>query len=267
MQNQLIIPTAEPFFFPGDETGCLLVHGFTGTPKEMHWMGEYLSNRAGHTVLAVRLAGHATSIEDMKRTHWQDWLASVEDGLHLLNGICERVFVIGLSMGGALALLAAAHYPLAGVIAMATPYQLPKDWRLNFVGIIRIFQPEIAKGAPDWRNPDAARDHVSYRTNPTIAVGELNKLLAQLRAALPNIRIPALLMHSRLDAAVPPANMEHIYAALGTTDKRMIWLENSGHVITREPEHQTVFKAAADFIHRLTHSKPQEKHRLHAARD
>ena len=96
--SRLILPTAEPFFLPGDDTGCLLVHGFTGTPKEMRWLGEYL-NAAGRSVLGVRLAGHATSLDDMARTRWQDWLASVEDGIGLLSGVTKRIFVLGLSMG------------------------------------------------------------------------------------------------------------------------------------------------------------------------
>jgi carboxylesterase len=55
----VIVPSTEPFFFPGDEVGCLLIHVFTGAPKELRWMGEYLAEK-GRTVLAVRLAGHAT---------------------------------------------------------------------------------------------------------------------------------------------------------------------------------------------------------------
>ena len=51
-----IMPGAEPFYFSGDRTGCLLIHGFTGTPNEMRWLGTQLST-AGHTVLGVRLAG------------------------------------------------------------------------------------------------------------------------------------------------------------------------------------------------------------------
>ncbi len=58
MKHPRIISGAEPFFFPAGQTGCLLVHGLTGTPKEMYWMGEYLSAH-GITVLGVRLAGHA----------------------------------------------------------------------------------------------------------------------------------------------------------------------------------------------------------------
>ena len=80
-----IIPGAEPFFFPGGSTGCLLVHGFTGTPKEMRAMGEYLHQR-GFSVLGVRLTGHATRPEDLQRARWQDWLLSVEDGWQLLKG-------------------------------------------------------------------------------------------------------------------------------------------------------------------------------------
>ena len=64
-----IIPTAEPFFLPGQpgKPGCLLIHGFTGAPKEMRWMGEYLSREAGFPCLGVRLAGHATQPADMIR--------------------------------------------------------------------------------------------------------------------------------------------------------------------------------------------------------
>ena len=75
-----IIPTAEPFFFPGAgkiaRTGCLVTHGFTGTPKEMRWLGKYL-NKDGCTVCGIRLAGHATQPEDMIRSRFSDWLLSM----------------------------------------------------------------------------------------------------------------------------------------------------------------------------------------------
>ena len=235
---------------PGDDTGCLLVHGFTGTPKEMRWLGEYL-NAAGRSVLGVRLAGHATSLDDMARTRWQDWLASVEDGLGLPSGVTTRIFVLGLSMRGVPSLPAGARYPVAGVVAMSTPYQMQPDWRLRFVRPISAVMPRVDKGAPDWRNPDAARDHVDYPYYPTRSVGELNSLLAEMRAALPSVRVPVLLVHSRQDTGVPPANMENIYARLGSSDKTMLWVENSGHVIIREPEREKIFEAALQFITRV----------------
>ena len=88
-------------------------------------MGEYLSKK-GFTVLGVRLAGHATYPEDMRRSSWRDWIASVEDGITLLRGVCpQTVYTIGLSMGGALSLIAASRYPIDGAVAISTPYDMP----------------------------------------------------------------------------------------------------------------------------------------------
>ncbi len=243
------IPSAEPFFLPAGRTGCLLLHGLTGAPKEMRWMGDHLcANQV--TVLGMRLAGHATSPAALERTRWQDWLASVEDGYNLLRECCEAVFVCGLSLGGTLALYSASFLPVRGVIAMSSPYQLPRDWRLNFVRLLRRIQPRVEKGAPDWHNPDAAAGHVEYPYYPTAAIAELRDLLGEFRAALPQVNVPVLLVHSRQDRGVAPANMEKIHAALGSREKHMLWVENSGHVIPREPDRAVVFSAALDFIRR-----------------
>src|SRR5690242_1181338 len=132
-----IIPTAEPFFFLGDSSkpACLLIHGFTGTPKEMRWMGEFL-NQQGYTCLGIRLAGHATDPEDMIRSRWSDWAASVEDGYQILRGVSDTIFLIGLSMGGSLSLLMSTRLNVKGVVAMSTPYKLPDDPRLRYLDLI-----------------------------------------------------------------------------------------------------------------------------------
>jgi carboxylesterase len=252
MKYPLLIPTAEPFFFPGGPTGCLLIHGFTGAPKEMRWLGEYLAAQ-GHTVLGVRLAAHATRPEDMIRARWPDWVASVEDGWHILNGCTERVVVMGLSMGGVLSLLLSAHFPVAGIVAMATPHHLPADPRLAFIKPLSLLQPFRPKGPPDWYDEQAYRDHVSYPADPMRSYAELRDLLAEMRAALPKVTAPALLIYSHQDQAVTEAegHMQAIYAALGSQDKQFLWIENSSHVITRDAQRQVVFQAAGDFVNRI----------------
>lgn len=253
-----IIPTAEPFYFPGGSTGCLLVHGFTGTPKEMRWMGEYLSAR-GYSVLGIRLFAHATKPEDMQRARWHDWLASVEDGLHILSGVTERIFIIGLSMGGALSLLTAARFSPAGVIAMSTPYSLTDDLRLRFVKFLSRFMPEIPKGDEDWSDKTAGVDHVAYPHYPTRAIAELRDLLSAMRTSLPSIHSPVLLMHARCDTAgggFDPDSMQKIYDNVGSPDKKMIWIENSGHVISRDASKDLVFASANKFIKQVTN--PQD---------
>jgi carboxylesterase len=257
MVSSFIIPTAEPFFFPGDQTGCLLVHGFTGTPKEMRWLGEYLAER-GRTVLGIRLAGHATRPEDLLRVRWQDWLASVEDGWHILTGCTRRIFVIGLSMGGILALRFAAQYPVAGVIAMSTLHHLPADPRLPYIRLLSKVQPRIDKGASDWHDPEAERVQVSYPDYPTRAMAELNDLLAEMRAALPQVSAPTLLIYSRDDGAVLPedGHADLIYQVLGSAHKSLLWVEGSGHVITRDAARTVVFQHVSQFVDQITSDQP-----------
>ncbi|MBI1855137.1 MAG: alpha/beta fold hydrolase [Chloroflexi bacterium] len=253
-----IIPTAEPFFLPGSKTGCLLIHGFTGAPKEMRWMGEYLADK-GYSVLGVRLAGHATRPEDMIRSNWSDWTASVEDGFHLLRGCTERVYLVGLSMGGVLSLLMSTRLDVQGVVAMSTPYQLADDWRLNYTEWLYKLQPYLPKGkeppGSGWFDQESWKDHVSYPQNPVRSLGQLNQLLAEMRAALPKVNVPALLIHSKDDGYVLPENLENIYASLGTSDKTKIYITGSGHVVTRDAARNQVFEAAYQFIHRIEESK------------
>ncbi|MCL4530841.1 MAG: alpha/beta fold hydrolase [Chloroflexi bacterium] len=249
-----IIPTAEPFFFPGNRTGCLLVHGFTGAPKEMRWVGEYLASK-GFSVLGVRLAGHATKPEDMIRSNWTDWTASVEDGFHLLRGVADHIYLVGLSMGAVLSLLMSTRLDVKGVVVMSTPYKLVDDWRLNYIDLLSKFIPYLPKGnyppGAGWFDQESWKDHVSYPQNPVRSLGQLNRLLAEMRAALPKVNVPVLLIHSKDDGYVLPENLENIYASLGASDKTKIYITGSGHVVTRDAARNQVFEAAYEFIRRV----------------
>ena len=221
-------------------------------------MGENL-NQQGYTCLGVRLPGHATVPEDMIASRWTDWTASIEDAYSLLRSVSEHIFFAGLSMGGVLSLLMSTRLKVCGVIAMSTPYKLRDDPRLPYAGLISRFIPFMPKSndAPGsgWFEKDAWKDHVSYPQNPIRSVGELNKLLGEMRAALPKVNVPVLLIHSRDDTYVLSENMEWIDAALvNVSDKTKLYVTGSGHVVTRDAARLDVFRAAADFIERVESS-------------
>jgi carboxylesterase len=252
------IPTAEPYFFPGTRgnarTGCLVIHGFTGAPKEVRGLGEYL-NRQGYTVCGIRLTGHATKPEDMIRARWQDWLLSVEDGYNLMRNCTDQVFFLGLSMGGVLALTAGSMFPVRGVVAMSTPYDVPVSiplWLVRGLSYIKPYLPKGKNPGSGWFDLDARRQHVSYPMNPLRSGVELKCLLEQMHAALPKITAPVLLIHSRDDDYVLKDSMQLIYDQLTTPDKLMLWVSGGGHVITEEPTREAVFQAAGEFIGRVT---------------
>ncbi len=252
-----IMPQAEPFFLPGQganrKIGCLLIHGFTGAPTEMRWLGEDLQKR-GYNVLGVRLAGHGTQPQDMVRSRWGDWVASVEDGWHLLKDQTDRIFVIGLSMGGVLGLQLAARCPVAGVVAMSIPYQFPNPVALRFKTILPLISkimPMQTKAEGGWVDLEAAASHISYPQNPVRSAHELIKLIANMRQQLPQVQAPTLVIHSKNDLYVNPTNADQLYQDLQCSDKRQAWVERSGHVITRDCDREQVFQVIADFIQSL----------------
>ena len=247
MNNHRILPGAEPFFFPGGPVGCLLVHGFTGTPKEMRLLGEYLASQ-GYTVLGIRLAGHATRIEDMNHTKWEDWLTSVEDGINLLRSCTKELYVCGLSMGGILTLLSAARNQLDGAIALSTPFALPHDWKLNFIDFIKRIIPVVAKDEDEWHNPHLGEGHLSYAQYPTYGIAELAKLLSVTHHSLSNITCPVLLINSQDDKTVPTDHITQYYDLIPSETKEKIMIKDSGHIITCDSERRFVFDSINKFI-------------------
>jgi carboxylesterase len=247
----------QPFFLPGGRTGCLLLHGFTGTPNEMRWMGDYLSGR-GFTVLAPRIFAHGTQLSDMYRARWKDWVASAEDGYHLLKGSCEKIAIVGLSMGGALSLYLGSYLPVSGIVAMAAPYRIhdPMVRRLRpILPLISLVYKSRAKGPSGIYDPMAEQAHVDYEGYPVRGGYELQELLTEIRSSLPQLKKPILLINSTLDEAVPPENAQAIYEAVSSTDKEIRMVEQGGHVIPRDLARQTAFSAAGDFIQRVASEK------------
>jgi carboxylesterase len=258
-----IIPTTEPFLLVGESNkpACLLIHGFTSTPKELRGLGEFL-NRHGYTCLGIRLTGHATQPEDMIRSNYTDWTASVEDGYNLLQTFTDRIILVGLSMGGVLTLLMSTRLEVIGTVAMSTPYKLQDDPRLRHIDLIAKTVPFMPKGdgvpGSGWFDKEAWKDHISYPQNPVRSIGQLNKLLGEMRSALPDLRVPVLLIHSKDDDYVLPGNMELIFADLiNAPDKTKLYVTGSGHVITRDAARQQVFQYVLDFIQRIGSSRVQ----------
>lgn len=253
-----IMPGAEPYFMPGGEVGCLLLHGFTGTPFEMRELGEFLAEK-GYSVLAPRLFAHATRVQDMVRARWKDWVASAEDGYHLLRGICSRVIVMGLSMGGALSLYLSSYLPISGVVAMSTPHVIPNRLANRFrplLPTLSLFWRYHRKGSSDWRDLEAEALHIDYDRYPVRGGPEVDDLLSAMRTGLTQLHMPVLLIFSKGDLTVTAEHAHAIHQAIPAQDKQLLWVQNSGHVVCRDAERQVIFEAAAEFAQKLTGITP-----------
>src|SRR5699024_9321093 len=90
MESSQIQKEAKAFYFPGNKTGVLVIHGFTGTTQSMYEYGETLANE-GYTVLAPRLIGHGTFPEQMEMASYLDWIKDVESGLEKIDRKSTRL--------------------------------------------------------------------------------------------------------------------------------------------------------------------------------
>jgi carboxylesterase len=238
--------------------GCLLIHGFTSAPQEMRGLGEHLAGR-GHSVLGLRLPGHATRPAAMTTTRWQDWLAALEDGCSLLQAMADQVVAIGLSLGGVLSMLLSSTKPLVGVVAMGTPFDVPPQPRIRFLRLLlpplRLLSPilrYIPKPPPrDYKDREAAKAHLSYPIFPVRGIIEIDRLLRVFSGLLPKMTLPVLMLHAREDGGVSPENAKAIFARLGSQEKDLIWIEGSGHVVTVEPAREQVFALTAEFVEKV----------------
>ena len=253
MTAPLLVPGGEPFLLPGGATGCLLVHGFTAMPAEMRLLGDDLA-AAGHTVLGVRLAGHGTDPVDLVRTRRRDWLATAADGLAVLAGLTERVVLVGQSLGGLVVLTAAARFPAAGVVAISTPYAVPAGRRpLRPSRVV----PKDGVAAHPQLGLRREADYPAYAAAPPRIGREIRELAREMRAALPTLDVPALLVSSSTDPWFPAAEHARRIAA-DLPGARLLVLDGPGHSIVLDPDRAEAFAAIREFVASIAGGVPQD---------
>ena len=110
-----VMPGCEPYSSPGSSMGVLVLHGFTGNPYSMRPLAERCA-QAGYSVELPRLPGHGTSLEDLVPRRWPDLVEAAFAAFDELAARCDKVAVVGLSVGGGLTALIAEERPVAGCV-------------------------------------------------------------------------------------------------------------------------------------------------------
>ncbi|MBN1658868.1 MAG: alpha/beta fold hydrolase [Anaerolineae bacterium] len=235
--------------------GVLLIHGYTGSVAETRPMGEYLAAR-GLTVRCPLLPGHGTTPEDLQSIYWREWTDEVEASLADLRAHSGQVFIGGLSLGSLLTLWLGAHHPeVAGLIAMAPAVKVS-----NRLMPLTVAARHVLKRNPmgamedDLVDPEGAGRQWSYDELPLWGAGEVYLLQRVVMRALPSIRLPILIFQGRRDVHCAPDAAQILHDKIGSTDKRIVWLETSGHNILVDAERQFVWEESYRWIaQRATH--------------
>ncbi|HEY9525229.1 MAG TPA: alpha/beta fold hydrolase [Thermopolyspora sp.] len=240
-----LMPGAEPYHHDGGQVGVLLCHGFTSTPQSLRPWAEFLA-RAGMTVTLPRLPGHGTTWQEMSHTRWEDWYAELERAFVALRGTSAEVFVMGLSLGGCMALrLAEVHGADVRGLVIANPSLTVDAPLLHIAPLLKYVIPSVRGVAGDIKKPGVTE--VAYARTPVRAAASLPRLWALVRSELGKVTQPVLAYHSPEDHVVKPASIRILRETLG---ENLIVRDcaDSFHVATLDNDAETIFQGSLDFI-------------------
>ena len=232
----------------GRGPAVLCLHGLTGTPYEVRPPAELLATQ-GFACLGPLLPGHGTTPHELNETPRADWVRAALAGYDELAQTHERVYVVGLSLGGLLGLVIAARRPIAGAVILAAPLDLGLAVRFCVPWLASLVA-SIPK-TPGIVDDEARARHPGYDRMPLRAVRELLHLQHEVLELLGSIEAPLALIYSRSDNTVRERDGERIAKAVRSPVCDLHYLQESGHVMPVDLEGETVARRISDFFRRL----------------
>ncbi len=246
-----VVKEALPLNLEGNSSkAVLIIHGFTGYTGEFYPLARKL-NELGYTVSLPRLPGHGTNRKDFMTTGWRDWLLHVEDCYRDLSALYEDVSLVGLSMGGVLALILASRYSPRRTVLLAPAMAVRNRlfYLTPFLG--RLIGPLKKNWEPE---PDASEDRkILGQEYWTVDIprqaAHLRKLQKIAQKEMKAVKSPLLLLLSETDESVPLEAGRVIKAGLDASCPLMeVRLKNSHHVLITGEEKEDVLQMTADWL-------------------
>jgi len=254
------------FFLEGDRNLCFLIHGLTGTAKEMGAIAKRL-NREGFSVASPMMPGHNQSLSVLKRMRWRELYEGVKKEFLKHAPGYDNIFVCGLSFGALLGILLAQEFSdKVRAINCFSPTLFFDGWNTPRIKILLplvcrsplkyyfYLKEEYPYGIKNERLRarienyykqaglfDYSKAHLyGYPVIPVSCMHQ-NRLLAKhLEKILPKVTTPIQILQAKEDDITSPRNSYFIYDRIGSSEKKVILLEDSYHIIIADQEREKV---------------------------
>jgi carboxylesterase len=213
-------PKHAGFLLKSGTPAAVLVHGFPGTPNEIRSVAEALHEN-GWTVQGLLLPGFGPQLDTLGQKKYEDWLEQVVCAIDELRREHFPVLLVGFSMGGALAVKAAALSRPDGVVLLAPFLWLDSIWQRLLLPVVPRILPAYIRPfrGINFSNPYARssiktvisqvdiENHNTWKALrqlrfPLSAVLELRRAGLAASAALPDLNLPTLVIQGRHDPLV-----------------------------------------------------------------
>jgi carboxylesterase len=271
------------------DAGVLLAHGITGAPTEMKPLVRKLT-AAGFTVACPRLAGHCSTLKQLKETRWTDWYSTLEASLAMLREQCASVFVSGLSMGALLALRLAAEHPgdVDGVATLSATFvydgwNVPR-FRQRYLLPLALHSPlrhfwSYHEPSPYGIKDERIRNIIAavyandathmpekygYSEFPGVTIRETFRLIKAVKRDLARIVAPLLIVHATEDDMASLENARFLAAGVASSEVETYFVDDTYHVLTLDRRKDDVSARVAAFFGRHANAKTGGKtHHAH----
>jgi len=235
----------------------LVLHGGGDTPQVMRELADALHQR-GFAVRVPLLADHGRRLAAMRAFDASKWRQQVRREFEMLRSGHQWVGVVGLSVGGALALdLAAGRDDVEALVLLAPYVEVSRTIRVlartsRWWGPLLPYLP--SRGGRSIHDPVAAARGLTHGLITPAGLRSLADVAKLAYAALPRTKSPTLVIQSREDNRVSPKAAEQAFAKLGASDKRFVWTQGAGHVVTVDYGKNSVFEQTTEWM--LAHVRP-----------
>ncbi|MEI4768251.1 alpha/beta fold hydrolase [Psychrobacillus sp. FJAT-51614] len=236
------------FTLEGGKRAVLLLHGFTGSTKDVKRLGEYLQKR-GYTCHAPMYSGHGVAPEELLQTSPSDWWKDAVDGyFHLKNMGYDEIAVAGISLGGVFSLKVAEEFPVKAVVSMCAPIK-----RNSTNGLFeRLFNYAKIYKSFEGKSKDIIIEELEELKNlPIDSLNGIQELTENTSVQLNSITSPTLVLQGALDDAIYQESATFIHDSVEVNDKDIIWYKESGHIITVGKEKDKVCEDVYEFLNQL----------------
>jgi carboxylesterase len=224
--------------------GCLCIHGFTGAPSEVDPLVQFLKNETDWKLAVPTLPGHGDTLE-LKGVEFEQWITHAEQELEVLLQCCEKVYVVGFSMGGMIASYLAVRFPVEKLVLLsaAAYYVNPKQLLVD----MGLMLKDLYRGTLQ-ENELFLRYRRKIKETPLAATLQFRKLVHFIRPQLTQVSVPTFIAQGEIDGVVPPKTAQYLYNHIGSTSKKLLYLKNSKHLICHCEERNDLFENILSFL-------------------
>ena len=229
-------------------SAALCLHGLTGKPYEVRPVAEELAAR-GIRARGPALPGHDSTVEDLRRVDHREWIDFARAELEKLRAEHDRVFLVGVSMGGVVSLQLGREGLPDALAVVGVPLRLRPAPLLRLLPLVMHFHRYLKKrGGSDIQDPAARARHPSYDRMPLRSVNELIRLQRRVEVDLASISAPILVAHGAHDSTAHPSDAHRIAGEVSSLERRLMLLPRSGHVVPVDYDGPLLSTAIADFF-------------------